>query len=53
MPDNSNDWHTLVIVRYCSRLDIAEIFVGNAFADASRHKWAGIRKTNAWGLLAT
>lgn len=35
-------WDRLVIVRYRSRRDIAEIFATDAFADASAHKWAAL-----------
>ena len=44
MADNSNNWQRLVIVRYRSRRDIAEIFASDEFAQASSHKWASIEK---------
>ena len=40
----SQDWDRMVIVRYRSRRDIAEIFANNEFAEASAHKWASIEK---------
>ncbi len=40
--DDSSNWDRLVIVRYRSRRDIAEIFSSNEFADASEHKWAAL-----------
>ncbi len=38
-----NPWHRLVIVRYRSRRDIAAIFASSEFAQASIHKWAGLK----------
>jgi len=38
-----NPWHRLVIVRYRSRSDIADIFASAEFAQASIHKWAGLK----------
>jgi hypothetical protein len=38
------NWDRLVIVRYRSRRDIAEIYADPAFAEASVHKWAAIRE---------
>jgi len=38
-----NPWHRLVIVRYRSRSDIAAIFASTEFAQASIHKWAGLK----------
>jgi uncharacterized protein (DUF1330 family) len=40
--EHSSDWDRLVIVRYRSRRDIAEIFASEEFADASEHKWAAL-----------
>ncbi len=40
--DESSNWEKLVIVRYASRRDIAELFASNEFADASEHKWAAL-----------
>ncbi|SFD60262.1 hypothetical protein [Pseudoalteromonas denitrificans] len=37
-------WHRVVIVRYRSRRDIAEIFIKPEFIQASEHKWAGLAK---------
>jgi len=39
-----NPWHRLVIVRYRSRADIADIFASSEFAQASVHKWAGLER---------
>jgi hypothetical protein len=39
-----NPWDRLVIVRYRSRRDIADIFSSAKFAQASVHKWAGLDK---------
>jgi len=39
-----NPWHRLVIVRYRSRADIADIFASTQFAQASVHKWAGLKQ---------
>tara|TARA_R110002072_G_scaffold37011_6_gene108692 strand:+ start:926 stop:1579 length:654 start_codon:yes stop_codon:yes gene_type:complete len=35
-------WDRIVIVRYRSRRDIADLFASDAFADASLHKWAAL-----------
>lgn len=40
--DESSNWEKLVIVRYSSRRDIAELFASNEFADVSEHKWAAL-----------
>jgi len=40
--DGSSNWDRLVIVRYRSRRDIAEIFASDKFAEASEHKWAAL-----------
>lgn len=44
MDKNITGWDRLVIVRYRSRRDIAQIFASDAFAQASSHKWAGLEK---------
>ncbi len=44
MDSNINEWDRLVIVRYRSRRDIAQIFASDEFAQASTHKWAGLEK---------
>lgn len=36
------DWDRIVIVRYRSRRDIADMFASDAFAEASLHKWAAL-----------
>tara|TARA_R110002096_G_scaffold399243_1_gene595469 strand:- start:756 stop:1409 length:654 start_codon:yes stop_codon:yes gene_type:complete len=41
---NAREWDRLVIVRYRSRKDIAEIFATPEFAAASMHKWAALQK---------
>ena len=40
--DESSNWEKLVIVRYKSRRDIAELFASDEFADANEHKWAAL-----------
>jgi len=40
----SSSWDRVVIVRYRSRKDIAEIFINPEFTQASIHKWAGLIK---------
>lgn len=40
----TSSWDRVVIVRYRSRRDIAEIFLNPEFTQASVHKWAGIAK---------
>lgn len=42
--EGGSDWDRLVIVRYRSRRDIAEVFSSTEFAEASAHKWASIEK---------
>ncbi len=39
-------WDRIVIVRYRSRRDIAEVFASTEFAEASAHKWAAIAKND-------
>ncbi len=39
-------WDRIVIVRYRSRRDIAEIFASTEFADASAHKWAALKRND-------
>ncbi|WP_286830142.1 MULTISPECIES: hypothetical protein [Kordiimonas] len=43
---NPDGFERLVIVRYRSRRDIAEVFSNPSFAAASRDKWAAIEKNN-------
>lgn len=38
----SSRWDRIVIVRYRSRRDIADLFASDEFAEASAHKWASI-----------
>ena len=40
--DDSSNWDKLVIVRYKSRRDIAQLFASNEFADVNEHKWAAL-----------
>jgi len=43
--DQANSkWDRIVIVRYRSRRDLADLFATDAFAEASMHKWASLRK---------
>jgi uncharacterized protein (DUF1330 family) len=42
----SSDWDRIVIVRYRSRRDIAEIFASPEFAEASAHKWAALERND-------
>jgi len=44
MDTNTGEWDRLVIVRYRSRRDIAQIFASDEFVQASSHKWAGLEK---------
>ncbi len=39
-----SSWDRLVIVRYRSRRDIADIFASSEFAEASQHKWAALER---------
>lgn len=43
---SGENWDRLVIVRYRSRRDIAELFASNDFAEASAHKWASLAGHN-------
>lgn len=49
-PDN---WDRLVIVHYRSRRDMANIFASDEFANASAHKWAGIKSNHRLVVQAT
>lgn len=43
--DSANsEWDRIVVVRYRSRRDLADLFATDAFAEASQHKWASIRR---------
>ena len=42
----SSGWDRIVIVRYRSRRDIAEIFASPEFAEASAHKWAALKRND-------
>lgn len=42
----SSGWDRIVIVRYRSRRDIAEIFANPDFADAGAHKWAALKRND-------
>lgn len=41
---SASGWDRIVIVRYRSRRDIAEVFASSDFADASAHKWAALER---------
>ena len=47
----TSGWDRLVIVRYRSRRDMAEIFASDAFADASAHKWAALARNERLRVL--
>ena len=40
----TSNWDRMVIVRYRSRRDIANLFASEEFAEASTHKWAALEK---------
>jgi len=42
--ENASGWDRLVIVRYRSRRDIAEMFTTDDFLQANIHKWAALQK---------
>ncbi len=42
----STGWDRIVIVRYRSRRDIAEIFASTEFAAAGAHKWAALERND-------
>ena len=42
----SSGWDRIVIVRYRSRRDIAEIFASSEFSKASAHKWAALKRND-------
>lgn len=42
----SSGWDRVVIVRYRSRRDIAEVFASPEFAEASAHKWAALARND-------
>ena len=44
MAENDSGWDRLVIVRYRSRRDIAEMFTTDDFLQANIHKWAALEK---------
>ncbi len=44
--DAYSDWDRVAIVRYRSRRDLMNIYLTDAFADASQHKWAAIKDHN-------
>lgn len=51
--DLQNTWDRIVIVRYRSRRDLADLFATDAFADASIHKWASLRDHDRMLVQAT
>ena len=42
----SSGWDRIVVVRYRSRRDIAEIFANPDFSEASAHKWAALKRND-------
>ncbi len=40
----NSQWDQIVVVRYRSRRDLADLFATDAFAEASLHKWASLDK---------
>ncbi|MFT7671415.1 MAG: hypothetical protein ACI8X5_004133 [Planctomycetota bacterium] len=42
----SSGWDRIVVVRYRSRRDIAEIFASPEFSEASAHKWAALKRND-------
>jgi uncharacterized protein (DUF1330 family) len=42
----SSGWDRIVVVRYRSRRDIAEIFASSEFSEASAHKWAALKRND-------
>jgi uncharacterized protein (DUF1330 family) len=42
----SSGWDRVVIVRYRSRRDIAEVFASPDFAEAGAHKWAALKRND-------
>lgn len=49
----NNQWDRIVIVRYRSRRDLADLFATDDFADASIHKWASLREHDRMLVQAT
>lgn len=41
---DDGSWDRIVIVRYRSRRDIADLFASDEFAEASMHKWAALEE---------
>lgn len=50
---SSSNWERIVIVRYRSRRDLADLFATPEFADASLHKWASIKDHERMLVKAT
>jgi uncharacterized protein (DUF1330 family) len=46
-------WDQIVIIRYRSRRDLADIYARPEFADASQHKWASLRDHDRLIVQAT
>lgn len=46
-------WDRIVIIRYRSRRDLADLFSTNEFAQASLHKWASIKEHERMLVQAT
>lgn len=49
----NSQWDRIVIIRYRSRRDLVDLFATDAFADASQHKWASLRKHDRMLVQAT
>jgi len=49
----SSQWDQIVIVRYRSRRDLADLFATEDFANASAHKWASLRNHDRLIVQAT
>jgi len=49
----NSDWDQIVIVRYRSRRDLADLFASDQFAEASGHKWASLQEHERMVVKAT
>jgi len=49
----SSRWDRIVIVKYRSRRDLADLFATDDFANASLHKWASLREHDRMLVQAT
>lgn len=48
VPDGSDDWHYVALVRYRSRRDFLKFAIASNQADKFIHKWAAIEKTHVF-----